>query len=141
MECPEFEKELTRLINRAGLDNECNTPDFIIAKFLMHSLSMLHGLNNERDNWWGFIPEIGNPHIEADVPKSHVNAFKHVQSVEELMYQFAGASSVCWVGGTGNKVFDDAQARRFADDAIKTLIRLKNERTEIEKDQEPYFNV
>ena len=34
----EFQADLIDLINKHGIDNECDTPDFIIAEFLYYTL-------------------------------------------------------------------------------------------------------
>jgi hypothetical protein len=35
----EFQKELTSLLNRTGMDNWCNTPDFLLSDYLTNCLS------------------------------------------------------------------------------------------------------
>ena len=37
----EFKKELAQLINKHSMENGSNTPDFILAEFLVHSLIYL----------------------------------------------------------------------------------------------------
>lgn len=49
----EFEKELTHLINKYSLENESNTPDFILAKYLVMSLVCVNHAIGVRSAWYG----------------------------------------------------------------------------------------
>jgi hypothetical protein len=49
----DFEKELAALINKYSLENESNTPDFILAAFLVESLRVLGTTMRQRDGWFG----------------------------------------------------------------------------------------
>lgn len=44
--------------------------------------------------------------------------------VEELIYQLVGAGSACWVGGTGDAVFDSAEALQVAGDGLERLSQI-----------------
>lgn len=46
-------RELTELINRNSLENECNTPDFILASHLLACLEAHAAATKQRDNWYG----------------------------------------------------------------------------------------
>lgn len=35
---PDFEKELCNLLNRKGIDNKLNTPDYVLTKFICNIL-------------------------------------------------------------------------------------------------------
>lgn len=48
----EFKEELERLINRYSLENESNTPDYILSDYLYSCLEVLHETINQRDTWW-----------------------------------------------------------------------------------------
>lgn len=50
--------------------------------------------------------------------------FSQADNVTELIYQLAGAASTCWVGGTGDRLFDSVGAVEVADAAIERLIEL-----------------
>lgn len=52
----EFTKELTALINRYGLDTECDTPDYIIAEHLESCFEAYKETVKSRDTWFGFKP-------------------------------------------------------------------------------------
>lgn len=48
----DFREELKNLINRAGMENESDTPDFILADFLMTCLDAFHEAIYARENWF-----------------------------------------------------------------------------------------
>lgn len=48
-----FEQELRDLINRYSLENESNTPDFILAEFLIKCLEAFNEASNKREEWYG----------------------------------------------------------------------------------------
>ena len=54
-----FEKELERLINCHSLENESDTPDYILAEYIQDCLDAFRNAVKTRDKWWGFIPKIG----------------------------------------------------------------------------------
>jgi len=43
-------KELTVFLNKYGYDNLTNTPDYILANYLLNQIDMLYDLNRGRDN-------------------------------------------------------------------------------------------
>jgi len=49
----EFEIELQHLINRCSMENESNTPDFILAQFLMSCLAAWNAGVQQRGTWYG----------------------------------------------------------------------------------------
>ena len=49
----EFEKELTSLINRFSKENGSNTPDFIMAKYLVNCMEVLNNTVMSRGQWHG----------------------------------------------------------------------------------------
>lgn len=51
----DFEKELTELINKHGMEKVFgDTPDFILAKVAFHAMAVFGEATKERDNWHGF---------------------------------------------------------------------------------------
>lgn len=53
----EFERELTSLLNCQCLENESNTPDFVLAKFLVDSLASFNNAIRRREAWYGRDPD------------------------------------------------------------------------------------
>jgi len=52
----DFQKELENLINRHCLENESDTPDFILAQYLRECLTVFKNTVRNRDIWYGFRP-------------------------------------------------------------------------------------
>ena len=48
-----FKKELENLINRYNMENSSNTPDFILAEYLMGCLENFNKSVKKRRNWAG----------------------------------------------------------------------------------------
>jgi hypothetical protein len=49
----DFEKELTALINKYSKENDSDTPDFLLAHYLMLCLSNFSVIMKIRDTWYG----------------------------------------------------------------------------------------
>lgn len=47
-----FRKQLEELINSHSLENESNTPDFILAEFLVSSLAAFDNAVKHRTDWY-----------------------------------------------------------------------------------------
>jgi len=47
-----FRKELTALINRYSKENESDTPDFILADYLIGCLNNFNGIMVHRKQWY-----------------------------------------------------------------------------------------
>ena len=50
---PSFKDELKDLINKYSLENESNTPDFILSEYLLDCLAAYERTVNQRDAWFG----------------------------------------------------------------------------------------
>lgn len=50
---PEFEKELTNLLNRYCIENQSDTPDFILSEYLLDCLKTFNKTTNKRSKWYG----------------------------------------------------------------------------------------
>ncbi len=48
----EFEKELTMLINKYSIENGSDTPDFILARYLIKCLHAYEVTVGNRDEWF-----------------------------------------------------------------------------------------
>jgi len=62
----EFKKELEQLINCHSLENESDTPDFILAEFMVDCMLSVNKMVKRRDEWygdkrWSGIGIIGKP--------------------------------------------------------------------------------
>jgi len=62
-----FEKKLESLLNRTCQENASDTPDFILAKYLVGCLNAFNAATKEREAWYGrgTQPSSGIPVVEA----------------------------------------------------------------------------
>lgn len=52
------------------------------------------------------------------------NIFDECDDIPTLIHQLVGAASTCWIGGTGDREFWTAEARRVASQALTRLNEL-----------------
>jgi hypothetical protein len=50
---PTFFDELKDLLNRCSMENESNTPDFILAEYLLDCLRAFEKASKDREQWYG----------------------------------------------------------------------------------------
>ena len=50
---PAFEDELTKLINKHSIENDSNTPDYILAEWICEQIELFRDIMYERDKWHG----------------------------------------------------------------------------------------
>ncbi len=60
----DLRKEIETSINRASAENSSNTPDFILAEFLLDCLAAFDKASRAREKWYGKSLSIERP---ADV--------------------------------------------------------------------------
>ncbi len=51
-----FEEKLEGLINQCCIENESDTPDFILAEYILGCLDNYTKAVRTRDRWFGFMP-------------------------------------------------------------------------------------
>lgn len=51
-----FEKELEEIINRHSKENDSNTPDFILAQYILGCLAAFNTAVQQREMWYGRDP-------------------------------------------------------------------------------------
>ena len=49
----EFQEELIELINCHSIENGSDTPDFILAEYLVDCLKVFNKISKKRDAWYG----------------------------------------------------------------------------------------
>jgi hypothetical protein len=49
----EFEKELVALINRHSQENGSDTPDFLLASYMIRCLRAFEDATQRREEWYG----------------------------------------------------------------------------------------
>ena len=86
----ELEKRLSNLLNSESRENDSNTPDFLLAEFMMNCLDAFELANNRREVWYG---------VNLDI----------LNNWEELIMTALGEASMCWTE-TPKGVFDSTRA-------------------------------
>ena len=51
-----FEKELGDLINKYSIENESNTPDWLLAQYLVSCVKAFTTATQQRETWYGRDP-------------------------------------------------------------------------------------
>ncbi len=51
-----FKKEIESVINKYSKENGSNTPDFILAEYLLNCFKNFNIATNRRENWYGHEP-------------------------------------------------------------------------------------
>ncbi len=54
-----FEKDLEHLINRHSVENQSDTPDFILARYMQACLDAFNAASRRREQWYGKGLRIG----------------------------------------------------------------------------------
>lgn len=62
----QFQKDLAALINQYSKENDSDTPDFILAKFLNVALENFNAAVLEREEWYGREKHVSD--LPLDVP-------------------------------------------------------------------------
>lgn len=69
-----FEKELAGLINKYNMENDSDTPDFILAKYLRSCFLAFNGAVVRRERWYGREkaeePAVAPPEVIQQYPES-----------------------------------------------------------------------
>lgn len=68
MEESKLQKELAELLKRHSMENLSNTPDFVLAQFILTCLAAWNYGVSERDRWYGVHLEPGNKYFDK-VPR------------------------------------------------------------------------
>jgi hypothetical protein len=60
-----FQKELQSLLNTHCVENESDTPDFILAQYISRCLDNWNETTYQRDKWWNFKTWSHNEEVES----------------------------------------------------------------------------
>jgi len=66
-----FKEELVKLINKHSIENGSDTPDFILAQYLLNCLAVFNSAVNKREDWYG--REKDNGIIKGLTAEDHKN--------------------------------------------------------------------
>lgn len=64
---PSLETELAAALNRHSAENASNTPDFILAQYLLGCLAAWNTATQQRETWYGRGRGAPQPHSERDI--------------------------------------------------------------------------
>ena len=57
----DFERDIAAVINKHSLENDSNTPDWILAQFITSCLAAVNGAVQQREGWYGRDPRPSEP--------------------------------------------------------------------------------
>lgn len=57
----ELEKKIEKAINSVSAENASNTPDYILAQYLMACLAAFNTATQQRETWYGRDARPGDP--------------------------------------------------------------------------------
>jgi len=66
----ELTKELEQLLDRHSAENDSDTPDFILARYLMDCLTAWNNATQMREEWYGRGPRKASPEVAAALERS-----------------------------------------------------------------------
>ena len=101
MKKTELEKKLSGLLNCESRENDSNTPDYLLAEFMMNCLDAFELASNKREVWYGVTLDILN-------------------DWEGLIMTAIGEASVCW-SETPKGVFDSAKAVQIGQKLLEDI--------------------
>jgi hypothetical protein len=98
----EFEKMLEGLINSQSRENDSNTPDFLLAEFMVKCLEAFELASNKREVWYG---------IKLDI----------LNDWETLIMQAIGEASMCWSDVDKAGIFDSEEAKQIGQRLLQAI--------------------
>ena len=101
MKKTELEKKLSDLLNCENREADSNTPDFLLAEFMVHCLNAFELASNRREVWYGVALDILN-------------------NWEELIMTALGEASMCW-SETPKGIFDSTRAARIGKKLLEDI--------------------
>ena len=96
-------RKIEDIINEENRENDSNTPDFILAEFMVNCLDAFELASNKREVWYG---------VELDI----------LNDWEELIMQAIGEASMCW-SETPTGIFDDKKAKEIGKKLLADIER------------------
>jgi len=64
----QFEKDLAELINRYSKENDSDTPDFILARYLNAVLENFNAAVLDREQWYGREKHVSDLELDGQLP-------------------------------------------------------------------------
>ena len=104
MKKTKLEGDLSDLINCECRENDSNTPDFLLAEFMVKCLDAFELAINKREVWLG---------VELDI----------LDNWKELIMAAIGEVSMCWSEIDKAGIFDSEKARKIGERLLKDIKR------------------
>lgn len=100
----ELEEKLSSLLNSESRENDSNTPDYILAEFMMNCLDAFELASNKREVWFGITLDILN-------------------DWEGLIMKAVKEASMCWSKPTneGVRVFQVGRAEQIGKKLLEDI--------------------
>ncbi len=97
-----LKKKLEELINSECRENDSNTPDFLLAEFMVNCLDAFELTSNKREVWFG---------VHLDI----------LNNWEELILTAMGEASMCWSNIDKAGVFDATRAEQIGKKLLQDI--------------------
>ncbi len=97
-----LEKDLAGLINSECREGDSNTPDFLLAEFMMNCLGAFELASNKREVFYG---------VRLDI----------LNNWEELILTAMGEASMCWSDIDRAGVFDSTRAEQIGKKLLQDI--------------------
>lgn len=115
MKKAELEKKLSDLLNCESRESDSNTPDFLLAEFMVSCLDAFELASNRREVWYGVTLDILN-------------------NWGELIMTALGEASMCW-SETPKGVFDSTKAIQIGEKLLEDIKSGPKKAQEEERDK------
>ena len=102
MKKTELERKIAAAINSECRENDSNTPDFLLAEFMMACLDAFELASNKREVWYGVELGISN-------------------DWEKLIMTAIGEASMCWSDIDKAGVFDSKKAAKIGEKLLRDI--------------------
>ncbi len=90
-----FQEELGALINKHSLENESNTPDYVLATYLIKSLEAFNACIMLRDGWHGHSSIIGQKEAKKQDQEECHKRKPNLNYKEAQLYTYKQMEELC----------------------------------------------
>ncbi len=80
-----FEQRLESLVNEESRENDSNTPDFLLAEFMINCLDAFELANNKREVWYGIELEPGHSVNRDKIAEAVARGWCHKANEKKTM--------------------------------------------------------
>ena len=96
----DFQRELEGLINKYSMENESNTPDFILAGFLYDCLGIFNKTTKLREDWYGIHLGIGQRDKQQNKVDAHfIKGLPKIEKLRKEGHSHHCACRIVWGDG------------------------------------------